>query len=41
MTFQAFSNPFLHHGILRFKGVLTALTLLDSHIDPTLMPLIS
>lgn len=34
MMFSSLSIPFLHHGILRFKGVVTALILLDSHIDP-------
>lgn len=34
MLFSSLLNPFLHHGILRFIGVFTALILLDSHIDP-------
>lgn len=34
MTFPSLGNPFLHHGILRFKGVVTAHNLLESPIDP-------
>lgn len=32
--FLSLSNPFLHDGILRFKGDITVLILLDSHIAP-------
>lgn len=34
MIFPSLSNPFLHHGVLTFKSVVTAHILLDSYIDP-------